>query len=158
MNRHCYERETGWSAEQNERSKKQNLLSAEYVEEMTELGPSANADVGLPEPSSPSDDPQVTDLPLIFPRRSARLLRAKPWRTIEPLTDVDPEDVLTPIELDDTPSPAKSNADQPEASVDADVSEEHVQEPESCQPQELSLINKLLCFVNPFAKRPRRSA
>ena len=112
----------------------------------------------LPEPSSSSDDSQVTDLPLIFPRRSARLLRAKPWRTIEPLTDVDPEDVLTPIELDDTPSPAKTTADQPDASVDADVSEEYVQEPEPCQPQELSLVSKLLSFVNPFAKRPRRSA
>ena len=34
------------------------------------------------------------------PPHNAKLLRAKPWRTVQPLTSVDPEDCLTPIDLE----------------------------------------------------------
>jgi hypothetical protein len=46
----------------------------------------------------PSFDTTSKSLPLEPPRNRAPLLRAKPWRTVEPLTTVDPED--TPISID----------------------------------------------------------
>ena len=110
-------------------------------------------------PSNPAiDSPADECLPLDFPQRTARLLRAKPWRTVEPLTSVDPEDVLTPIELDDAPSSTEPPLDQSNTDDDLELANGHAKETDIRQPQELSLISRLLWFVNPFAKRPPRSA
>ena len=108
-----------------------------------------------PVPSKPAIDSQPDEsLPLQLPQRTARLLRAKPWRTVEPLTCVDPEDVLTPIELDDTPSTIEQSADLPNTSSDLELTKKYVDETDHKE----SLASKLLWFVNPFAKRPKRSA
>ena len=107
---------------------------------------------------SSTNPPRVVDLPLNFPRRTARLLRAKPWRTVEPLTHVDPEDVLTPLELDIASSSAVEPVEELNATLDPELSKADVDQVEHQQSQELSLIGKLLLFVNPFAKDQRRSA
>ena len=109
-----------------------------------------NAGSHAPMPSKPSIDSHPNQsLPLHLPQRTARLLRAKPWRTVEPLTHVDPEDVLTAIELDDAPSPTERPADHSNTSEDLELAKEHVQETEHKE----SLASRLLWFVNPFAKR-----
>ena len=60
-----------------------------------------------PSPSLPIQDhpapigPGTTNaVPLPPPQHNARLLRARPWRTVQPLTSVDPEDCLPPIDLE----------------------------------------------------------
>ena len=120
--------------------------------------PSPSVDAGRSfsvAPSKPSIDstPDVS-LPLHLPQRTARLLRAKPWRTIEPLTEVDPEDILTPIELDDPPSPVGQPTVHLTTSNKPELAKELVHEMD----HEDSLVSKLLWYVNPFAKRTRRSA
>ena len=112
---------------------------------------------------------QASILPLVSPTRTVRLLRAKPWRTVEPLTEVDPEDVLTPIELDDPPSPEVCLAQTRPAEPPTDHSDtndnvirehakDHVPEIDPRQPSDLPMFSRFLCFVNPFAKGPRRPA
>ena len=97
-----------------------------------------------------------TSLPLASSRQTARLLRAKPWRTVEPLTSVDPEDVLTAIDLDETPSPIKASH-QPNKCDGHEPNLEPGLEADSSSPRKLPFIGKLLWFVNPFAKSPPRS-
>lgn len=137
--------------------KKTEIASAGDFDEQTPASSSTAAPASDPPamPSNPAIDSPVDEcLPLDLPQRTARLLRAKPWRTVEPLTSVDPEDVLTPIELDDTTSPAEPPTDHSNTSSDLELTKETVQETAQAQ----SLISKLLWFVNPFAKRPPRSA
>ena len=138
--------------------KKSEITSnPDFAEQPPASEQATNAAKDAPVPSKPSiDSSPAENLPLALPQRTARLLRAKPWRTVEPLTCVDPEDVLTPIDLDDTP-PAEPVADQSKSSGDLELAKEHDNAADT-QPHELSLMSKLLWFVNPFAKGPRRSA
>ena len=142
--------------------KKTTISSADFAEHAS----ASNSTVATgdePVPTNPSIDSSAANehLPLDFPQRTARLLRAKPWRTVEPLTRVDPEDVLTPIELDAPPSPSEPQVDESTADGDLELAQEQVQEIAPVEPRqsdELSVMNKLLWFLNPFVKGPPRSA
>ena len=117
-----------------------------------------NASVSPVQPVKTSTESSLApSLPLVAPTRPARLLRAKPWRTVEPLTSVDPEDVLTPIDLDDTRSPDQAPDDLSDSSEERKPEVDDTCETTLQQPHKLSLISRLLWFVNPFAKG-RRSA
>ena len=114
-------------------------------------------DESLVSPTSPikpsSELPLSVNLPPVSPKRTARLLRAKPWRTVEPLTSVDPEDVLTPIDLDDTPSPTPTDHSDTSKNLESthlETTEEQVIDSDPHQPPRLSLISRLLWFANPF--------
>ena len=51
--------------------------------------------------------------PQTLPQRSARLLRAKPWRIVQPLTRVDLEDRMPSLELEAEPSPSVHSPQKP---------------------------------------------
>ena len=124
---------------------------------VTNLTDAAGTDPPTPIKPSIDSTPDAT-LPLTLRHRPARLLRAKPWRTVEPLTHVDPEDVLTPIELDESPKPVGPLAAPSPTSSDPEPAKELVDESDAPQPQKLSLISRLLWFVNPSVKEPPKSA
>ena len=118
-----------------------------------------NAAVSPVQPVKASPESSLSPaLPFVASTRTARLLRAKPWRTVEPLTSVDPEDVLTPIDLDDAPSPTQAPEDFSGSSEDREPEKDDTYEtaPQHETAQQ-PLFSRLLWFVNPFAKR-RRSA
>ena len=133
--------------------------SADFAEQTPASIPAIRETLVEPaETAKPSNQSALnTNLPLSTPPRTVRLLRAKPWRTVEPLTSVEPEDVLTPINLDDAASPTES-VEHSSTNESLKCEEEHNHEANTEEPRRLSLIRKLLWFANPFAKGPRRSA
>lgn len=70
-------------------------------------------------PMGPQLDSTNANLPLEPLPQTARLLRAKPWRTVEPLTSVDLEDRLTPIDLE-VASPSESSNDPTDTNIDSE--------------------------------------
>lgn len=100
-----------------------------------------------------------TVLPLEPPRQNARLLRAKPWRMVEPLTSVDPEACLTPIDLElapvsarPTPVPTQTHERSP-ANLEFNLKKLSDAGPTDW----LSTIRKLLWYETPADKKPPQS-
>lgn len=114
------------------------------------------------------------ELPLELPRQTARLLRAKPWRMVQPLTSVDPEDCLPSLELEsESVSHRQLPTIQPPVESSAAVepfgqsqlhsvanlnSEQEKGDSDITRPSRwLLLLNKFFGFLTPATKEPPQS-
>ena len=101
--------------------------------------------------------------PLTPPPQNARLLRAKPWRMVEPLTSVDPEACLTSIDLELASASACPAPTMPPQALErsAAISEFAPEKPNidnSVAAGWLSIIRKLLWYETPAEEEPPQSA
>ena len=111
---------------------------------------------------APTNSETTSAVPLTPPRQNARLLRAKPWRTVEPLTSVDPEACLTPIDLELTPASASPTPAMPIQVQERSATnfEFSAEQPSIGNAADgwLSKIRKLLWYETSAAEEPPPSA
>ena len=96
------------------------------------------------------------------PPQNARLLRAKPWRMVEPLTTIEPEAHLTPIDLELAPAstyPApKTPSRAQERSVMNLESNQEAASINNADPTDwLSIIRELFWYETPADDEPPQS-
>jgi len=101
-------------------------------------------------------------LPLTPPPQNARLLRAKPWRMVEPLTSVDPEICLTPLDLEltsanPTPPPTMPSQAQEGSAPNLEFNQQRANIDHGGTADWFSTIRKLLWYEPPADKKPPQS-
>ena len=101
-------------------------------------------------------------LPPTPPPQNARLLRAKPWRMVEPLTSVDPETCLTPLDLEltsanPTPPPTMPSQAQEGSAPNLEFNQQRAKIDHGGTADWFSTIRKLLWYEPPADKKPPQS-
>lgn len=98
-----------------------------------------------PTPPTSICSPQV-NLPLNLPRQTARLIRAKPWRIVEPLNRLNPEPKLVSINLELDPSPTMLVEKLENLNTEQESEQKEICDTPPRWPNWLVLVRKLLCL------------